>query len=259
MRIVTYNVLGLQGYPPGEALSDVGSFGGEAHIDHYVGVFKELDADILALEEGVTAAMMKGIAQRLEYHLATFASPTAFPGHVLSRYPILESRTFSHFDPGVEVVPFSRTAGAALLSMGEERVWVVVVHLHPGDVAMREREAGLLKGQLEKLMEVAKRILVLGDFNCDVEEQMHGDLKALGFANAMETVGGGVQLTMDTVGVGQQRIDHIYASPALKAGLRSAEVIRRPGFRHDGPQVEGLWVHSDHLPVMAELAVKSAE
>jgi len=254
MRVVTYNVLGLQGYPPGEALDEVGSFGAEAHLAHFAGVFSELNADILALEEGVTAPMMKGLAQRLGYHLATFASPTAYPGHVLSRYPILLSQTFSHFDPAVDVVPFSRTAGAALLDVDGESVWVVVVHLHPGDVAMREREAGLLRIKLGELMRTSSRVLVVGDFNCDLEERLHADLKGLGFVNAMEAAGGGVQLTMDTVGVGQWRIDHIYASAALAPGLRGAEVVRSPGFRHDGPQVSGLWVHSDHLPVVAELA-----
>jgi endonuclease/exonuclease/phosphatase family metal-dependent hydrolase len=252
MRVATYNVLGLQGYPPGEALEAVGSCGSEAHIDHFVKVFAELDADILGLEEGVTAPMMKGISQRLGYHLATFASPTAYPGHVLSRYPILQSRVFSHFDPAVDVVPFSRTAGAALLDINGEQVWFVVIHLHPGDVAMREREADLLKGHVEDLMVMSQRVVVVGDFNCDIEERVHGHLKGLGFVNAMEGAGGGVELTMDTVGIKQLRIDHIYASPLLAEGLQSAEVIRSAGFRHDGPQVAGLWVHSDHLPVAAE-------
>ena len=132
MRVVTYNVLGLQGYPPGEALEALGSFGGDAHIDHFAGVFAQLNADILALEEGVTAPMIKTIARQLEYHTATFASPTAYPGHVLTRYPILESQTFSHFNSAAEVVPFSRTAGAALLDVDGKTMWVVVVHLHPG-------------------------------------------------------------------------------------------------------------------------------
>ncbi len=252
MRVVTYNVLGLQGYPPGEALEAVGSFGSEAHIDHFVKVFAELDADILGLEEGVTAPMMKGIAQKLGYHLATFASPTAYPGHVLSRYPILQSRVFSHFDPAVDVVPFSRTAGAALLDVNGEQVWFVVIHLHLGDVAMRERESDLLKGHVEQLMTLAERMVVVGDFNCDIEERVHGHLKGLGFVNAMESADGGVELTMDTVGISQLRIDHIYASPVLAPRLQGAQVIRSPGFRHDGPQVAGLWVHSDHLPVVAE-------
>ena len=66
IRIITYNVLGLQGYPPGDALEALGSFGGDAHIDHFAGVFMQLNADILALEEGVAALMIKTIAQRLE-------------------------------------------------------------------------------------------------------------------------------------------------------------------------------------------------
>jgi endonuclease/exonuclease/phosphatase family metal-dependent hydrolase len=252
MRVVTYNVLGLQGYPPGEALEALGNFGSDAHLDHFVKVFAELDADILGIEEGVTAPMMKEIAQKLGYHLATFASPTAYPGHVLSRYPIMQSRVFSHFDPTVEVVPFSRTAGAALLDVNGEPVWFVVIHLHPSDVAMREREADLLKGHIEELMKLSERMVVVGDFNCDLEERMHGHLKGLGFVNAMESAGGGVELTMDTVGIKQLQIDHIYASPVLAARLQSAQVVRSPGFRHDGPQVAGLFVHSDHLPVVAE-------
>ena len=120
---------------------------------------------------------------------------------------------------------------------------------------MREREAELLRVKLDELMRISPRVLVLGDFNCDLDERLHTDLKRLGFANAMEAAGGGVQLTMDTVGIGQWRIDHIYASAVLAAGLHSAEVVRSAGFRHDGPQVSGLWVHSDHLPVAAELAI----
>ncbi len=254
MRVVTYNVLGLQGYPPRESLDEVGSFGTEAHLDHFAGVFSELNADILALEEGVTAPRMKVVAQRLGYHLASFATPTAYPGHVLSRYPIVLSQAFSHFDPAVDVVPFSRTAGAALLDVHGELIWVVVVHLHPGDVAMREREAELLRIKLGELMQISPRVLVLGDFNCDLDERLHTDLKGLGFVNAMEAAGGGVQLTMDTFGVGQCRIDHIFDSEVVELVLHNAEVVRSPGFRHNGPQVAGLWVHSDHLPVVAELA-----
>jgi len=256
MRIVTYNVYGLQGYPAQEASRDMGELGSEDRIDHFVKVFAELDADIIGIEEGVTAPMMKKIEQRLDCHLATFASPTAFPGHVLSRYPILQSRTFSHFDPTVELVPFSRTAGAALLDVDGEQVWVVVIHLHPGDVAMREREADLLKEHVEELMPVAEQVVVVGDFNCDVEERVHEHLKGLDFVNAMAEVGGGVQLTMDTVGINEWRIDHIYASAALAARLQHAMVVRGAGFRDDGPQVEGLWVHSDHLPVVAEFAIE---
>ena len=254
MRIGTYNVLGLRGQPHEEAVAVIGEPGNEANVAHYVEVFGSLDCDVLALQEGVAVRTMQRIARGLGRYLATMPSPIAFPGHVLSRWPILESRTFSHLDPAEDTPPYSRTAGAALLAVGRERLWVFNLHLHPGDVAMREREAEILGELLPGLEGVTDRVIVLGDFNCPVEEAVHGLLAARGYVNSMATVGGGIQLTMDTVGIGRHRIDHIYVSPALADRLRRAEVVRRPGFRHDGPQVPGLWVHSDHLPVLAELA-----
>ena len=82
---------------------------------------------------------------------------------------------------------------------------------------------------------------------------MHEYLRELGFVNAMEQVGGGIQATMDTVGIQTHYIDHLYFSPQLATHLVAAHVVRSDGFRHDGPQAEGCWVHSDHLPVVAEI------
>ena len=69
----------------------------------------------------------------------------------------------------------------------------------------------------------------------------------------MQEVGGGLQWTMDSVGIKKHKIDHIYVSQALISRLIKAQVVRDEGFRHNGPQVEGLWVYSDHLPVIVEL------
>ena len=107
MRIATYNVLGLTGYPPQEALPEIGPLGSEKHIEHFVRVFTELDSDIIALQEGVAVRQIQQVAKRMGYFLATHPSPIAWPGHVLSRFPILESRTFSHADPCVDVPPLA--------------------------------------------------------------------------------------------------------------------------------------------------------
>lgn len=253
MRIATYNVLGLTGYPAEEAAKELGAAGGETHTAHFAAVFARLQCDIIALQEGVAARTMQKVAKKMGYYLATLPSPIAWPGHVLSRYPMAESRTFSHMVPGDEVPPFSRTAGAVLLEMGGERVWVVDVHLHPGDVELRAREGEILRSRVDELMAGSEHIIVLGDFNSEIDEAVHAHLRDLGFANAMQQVGGGIAATMDTVGIRTHYIDHIYCSPSLAPKLQTARVIRDAGFRHDGPQAEGLWVHSDHLPVVAEL------
>ena len=46
---------------------------------------------------------------------------------------------------------------------------------------------------------------------------------------------------------------HLYFSSDMAERLITAEVVRLPGFRLEGPQLEDVWVHSDHLPVVAEL------
>jgi len=254
MRIGTYNVLGLTGYPAEESRQEIDGVGSEKNIAHFTRVFSELKCDVLGLEEGVAAGHMQKIASGLGRHLATFPSPIAWPGHVLSRFPVVESRTLSHVVADDSLPRFSRTAGAALLEIdADTSLWYVVLHLHPGIVELRNVEADIIRDKLNELLTVTDHVIVVGDLNCEIEERLHQNLKEMQFANAMETAGGGIQLTMDTVGINGHAIDHIYLSPSIAGRLRSAEVVRQPGFRHDGPQAAGVWVHSDHLPVVAEL------
>ena len=246
MRVGTYNVLGITGFPKDTAAAVLGGPASAERIAHYVDVFSQLETDILHLEEGVTLRMAQQLADGMGLYVATFASPMAWSanglghgctGHVLSRFPILESRTFSHHPP-VEAelegrprvgvggglseggTPFSRTAGAALLDVGGGvMLWAVTLHLHPGDVPMRVEEAKLVAKKIPELQAVTPHVLVCGDFNCTIDEAVHDVLKELGFVNALDTVGGGCQQpTMDTLGIRPtlQAIDHIYCtySPA---------------------------------------------
>ena len=95
-------------------------------------------------------------------------------------------------------------------------------------------------------------MVVLGDCNAQLPEAIHERLAARGFVNAMARSGGGVGPTMDTAGVTPKAIDHIYVDPRLAGRLSGASVVREPGFRLDPPAPVGAWVHSDHLPVLAE-------
>ncbi len=254
MKIGTYNVLGLTGYPPMEAEACIGPPGAASNRDHFTRVFAGLECDILALQEGVPVRAMQAIARAINFGLATFPSPLNWPGHVLSRYPILESRVFSHADPSEETPPFSRCCGAALLELEPgAALWVVGLHLHPHDPEFRGREADILKERLQELQAVTKDVIVMGDFNSQVDERVHRNLKGMGYSNAMESVGGGIQATIDTAGLDPHCVDHIYCSPSVAPHLESASVVRDPGFRHDGPQETGAWSHSDHLPVVAQL------
>ncbi|MCX7706752.1 MAG: hypothetical protein N2204_01920 [Anaerolineae bacterium] len=101
----------------------------------------------------------------------------------------------------------------------------------------------------------ADHAIVLGDFNCAPHEQIHTDLLARGFVNALAAANDGIQATYDATGVKTFPVDHIYLGPSLAKSLIRAWVVRDPGFWHQGPLPPGAWVHSDHLPVIAELGL----
>lgn len=195
---------------------------------------------------------MRRIAERLNRHLASFPSPTAYPGYLLSRYPITESRVFSHPGPGAGAGPYSRSAGAARI--GGQTLWVVAIHLHPQDRALRQREAQVLTAHLGAMAAADRPTVVLGDCNSPVEEALHQMLLGRGFVNAMGAVGGAIAPTVDTHGVRTAAIDHRYVSGPVGPALTNARVVRDPGFRSGATAEPGAWVHSDHLPVVADLA-----
>lgn len=255
MRIVTWNVLGLTGYPSEFAQQDIGRPGSDSNAEHFADIFDRFDADLIALQEGVSHSVAQTVARRMGRFLATVPSPGAWPGHVLSRFPLHESRVFSHTVAAKETPPFSRTAGATRVTIDADHpLWLVNVHLHPGEVELRRQEGDILRRRLGELIRDGDPAIVVGDFNCDVDEAVHGHLRKLGFLNAMATAGGGLQLTMDTAGIRPWKIDHIYVSPDLGGLLTDAFVERGAGFRTDPPRGDGVWDHSDHLPVVADLA-----
>jgi endonuclease/exonuclease/phosphatase family metal-dependent hydrolase len=256
MRIGTYNVQGLRGYPQAEASPILGEAEGDGAAAHFSGVLGALGCDILGLQEGPSHRQMQRIALAMQVNLATFPSPLRWPGQLLTRYPIRESRVFSHPTPSSEMEPFSRSAGAALLDLPDgSRLWVLLVHLHPRLPGLRVQEAEIVSVRAQRLLAEADHLVVLGDFNCEVHEAIHTQLQGLGLLNVMQA-GGGLAPTRPSVGPAEHAIDHIYISASLQPSLTHAHVVRSVGFCSKETQREGLWVHSDHLPVIAELEIR---
>lgn len=254
MRICTYNVQGLRGYPPEVAAAALGDPEGPAAAAHFSRLFASLGCDLLAVQEGPSAVQMGRIAASLRYQLARFPSPLYWPGYLLTRYRIIQTRAFTRWRPLADRWPFSRMAGMTLLELPDRnRLLVVALHLHPRHERIRQEEAVLVRAQLDAWLPSADHAVVLGDFNCAPHEQIHIDLRARGFINALAAADGGIQPTYDATGEKTFPVDHIYLSPLLAKGLARAWVVRDPGFWHPGPLPPGAWLHSDHLPVITEI------
>lgn len=254
MRIATYNVQGLRGFPPGAAARTLKHPDDPVAAAHFARVFQSLGCDVLALQEGPGAPQMHRIATLLGYRMAGFSSPLHWPGYLLTRYRILAARTFSRWRPLADRWPFSRMGGLALLEMDDEsRLLVIALHLHPRHERIRRAEAEIVWRHLAAHLPGSDHAVVLGDFNCLTHEPIHAGLRELGFVNALEVSSGGIQPTHDTTGAVAYPVDHIYLSRSLAVRLVRARAVRDPGFWHNGPLPAGVWLHSDHLPVVAEV------
>lgn len=254
MRIGTYNVQGFRGCPPEAAAQTLRHPDDEAAGAYFARVFAALRCDILAVQEGPSARQMHRIAGLLGYQMAGFSSPLRWPGYLLSRYPILDARTFSRWRPLADRWPFSRMGGAAHLHLAEgSRLLVIMFQLNPHHERVRRAEAAFVRERLAELMPACEHAIVLGDFNCDSQGLIHRHLHELGFVNAMAATDHSIQSTYDSLGLKSSALDHIYLSLALAARLVRAEVIRAPGFWHNGPLSPGGWLPSEHLPVVAEV------
>lgn len=253
MRIGSYNMLCFEGWPLEASKRDLGEMNDPRRVEYFAGVIRALQCDIFSLQEGTSVEYMKQIAKLLNVNLAAFPSATRFCGGVFTSYGILESRVFSQCGPEGRNAPFSRFGGAALVQHDQELIWIVDIHTNPHTEEMRQLEAGVLARQLEQLVATGHEIAVMGDFNSPVTGCVHDAVRSFGLINAKERCGGLEPTATDKQGVGKSTIDHIYLSAGLASRLRSAKVVSDPGYRLQGPMEEGVWVNSDHLPVIIDL------
>lgn len=243
LRIGTYNVYLFQGWPEDQAAKVLGSADDPRRLSHFTSVLSSLGCDILAIQEGASVDKMRQLAQRLNVNLAAFPSATVYTGGVFTGYSIVESRTFNQAGPRGVNEPFSRFGGAALLDIEGRLLWVVNIHAHAHSEEMRAQEAVVLGRQLDGLLQVTPHVVVLGDFNSRVGAPIHRSLLDRGLRNALEI----------RSSTGLAPIDHIYVSETLVPYVRLGWVVSDPGFRLPGAAGPGVWVNSDHLPVIVEI------
>jgi endonuclease/exonuclease/phosphatase family metal-dependent hydrolase len=252
VRVATYNLRLLRGYPDEAGSRALGSASGERANEAFTRALAALDCDLIAVQEGPASARMRAIADALGMHSAAFASPRRWPAYLASVYPIESSvRFFSDaHDAGADPA-FSRAGGAARLRLPSGRpLLAVVVHLHPHDAQLRRVEADLCLDRLDAWRSCDDDdAIVLGDFNSVPPETLHDGLVARGFDNAMLAANG--RLARTRLDARQPTAcDHIYLSPRLAASLRRCNVVDEGAFGlSDGRD----WAYSDHVPVVAEL------
>lgn len=201
--VMTYNIQ--------EANDDFGERSYRQQLD----LIRQVDPDILALQESDSARVslnnndyVRYYAGKLGYH--SYFGPATVTGTygtaILSKYPLENTRTVFTFSDQDEI----GTAEAEILIAGE-RFTVYNVHPDGSDTAMLVWAETLLERSREK-----SRVIALGDYNLRDYEDAYQLIDGV-YINAWTSVYPS-QISPDGTDMsGENRIDHIFFSPDLKA------------------------------------------
>ncbi len=241
IRVLSWNVHGLRGAD------------GRRDAARVAEVIRACAPDVAGLQEVGAPASPDGpgrAADALAALTGLFLAfgPTLPPVHgyaygnaVLSRWPILATRTYDLSVPGREPRCALR---ADVAPGGEGRAHVFSAHLGLDWRERRRQAAQLLSADVLRDTALAYPLVLVGDFNSlsrrsAVPRWLRRELTdcALAMGDAGPTFPARFPLL---------RLDHVYVSSAFT--VRAAEVVRTPAARSA----------SDHLPVVVELELSPA-
>jgi endonuclease/exonuclease/phosphatase family metal-dependent hydrolase len=212
LRILTYNI--QQGY----------SEDGRKNYDGQLNLIRNVDADIIGLQESDTNRIANGnsdvvryFADRLDAY--SYYGPKTVVGTfgiaLLSKYPIENPRTFYMYSAGEQTATIE-----AQITVGDRAFNVYVTHLGNGGPIVQQ----------EAILEVVQEkdnVVLMGDFNFRPDtEQYRLTTEMLVDSWLLRWPGGNADQGIDPA----SRIDHIFVSPGTV--VAGSEYIASPASDH---------------------------
>jgi endonuclease/exonuclease/phosphatase family metal-dependent hydrolase len=216
LRVLTYNI--QQGY----------SEGGVRYYEGQLELIRDLDADLIGLQESDTARFSGGNADVVRtfadgLEMYSYYGPRTVTGTfgiaLLSRYPIRNPRTFYMYSSGEQTAAIE-----AEISVGGVDYLVLVTHLGNGGPLIQQQQV------LERLSG-RQNVVAMGDFNFDNDSEQYA-LTTQTLEDAWVLAGSPASpgLNLDHL------IDHIFVSPGTQ--VASARYISSPASDHPALVVE---------------------
>ena len=237
-RIATYNIHKSRGLD------------GRVRPQRIVEVLRELDADLIALQEVVSRKgsvpeedQARYFAEQLGYYFALGENRThdggAYGNVILTRLPIQNLHNYDISAAGRE----RRGCLRADVRVGETLLHIFNVHLGTAFFERRQQARKLLGEEILEGREMVGKRIVLGDFN-EWSRGLASRLFATRFEVAEPLRHLGRSRTYPCV-LPFLHLDHIYFDPLLRLNRLTLHKTRN------------ALLASDHLPLVADLALRS--
>jgi endonuclease/exonuclease/phosphatase family metal-dependent hydrolase len=212
MKILTYNI--RQGYSD----DDLKNYDGQLDL------IREVDADIVGLQESDTNRIANGNADIVRYFaeqldLYTYFGPKTVTGTfgiaLLSKVPIENARTFYMYSEGEQTATIE-----ALVTVSGQTFNVYVTHLGNGGPMIQQQ-------QILEVVEGKENLILIGDFNFRPYEQQYAlTTGSLDDAWIVRWPGGNHEQGIDP----DERIDHTFLTPGTT--VEESEYIADPASDH---------------------------
>lgn len=215
LKIMTYNI--QQGYDKA----------GQKGFTQQLELFREIDADIIGLQESDTARIAGGNADIVKYFadqldMYSYYGPSTVTGTfgiaLLSKYPLVNPKTFYMYSTGEQTATIE-----AQISVGGKVFTVFVTHLGNGGPIFQQED-------VMKVVKEKENVLIMGDFNFRPETDSYQiTTDVLEDSWLLKWPQGNANQGIDPM----RRIDHIFISP--DSGVNVTDSTYLPGPQSDHP------------------------
>lgn len=246
LRTITYNVLACMGWakekggpkPPREQMPRL-----------FAEALDAFEPDVITFQESPGEAVVEEIAGHLGMNSTFFHSGESWPGALITRLEILESKNCPIGGGKRPDDLFTRHWGRAVLRAPFGELILHSAHLHPGDNAVRTREVTEMIEAMKPDFESGKSLILQGDLNHTPQKSMYAQWTDAGLVDTFASVGVGQPNTIRADNPGAQ-IDYVWAYGPIAKHARETRVLFEHPFRTDPDDPKSMAL-SDHLPVLA--------
>jgi endonuclease/exonuclease/phosphatase family metal-dependent hydrolase len=247
LRLLTYNIHNLRGYPD-ELAAKQWQVNPREKLDLQLRAFGMLDPHVASLQECFHDKKLQlELVEQLGYRGSFF--PASYHWHcagaILSRYPLLDSVNLTFFELN-EKVKMKRYLGRSLIRLpGGQEILIYGGHYDPEP----EDELALIE-QIYQIDQALQRPMIwMGDWNMERSHPLYHRFKKMGLVDTSVHLGLPDKTTTLT-DLGRGGIDYIFCTRDIIDRLESIEIVNQGAATLDS-NTSGSIAASDHLPVLA--------
>jgi endonuclease/exonuclease/phosphatase family metal-dependent hydrolase len=268
LRVMTWNVHYFVPVAVDEHGKTVAAAGGASSVvDGIVMAARRHDLDAIALQEATPRKHVMEAARRLGWQVRWFRGgwtgdgwKQGFPGAILTRLPILESRDRPDLAPYSVDDTFSRTLGEVIVIHRGKPVVLMTAHMLPSwqnTTEIRLREIAAIERASSRHLRQNRSVIVMTDANHQPDTPEYLAWGKAGFVDAYLASGGDPEagLTSPSTSL-TERIDYIWVAGQLANQIVESHPLTDSEFHIDRDRSVDTAL-SDHVPVICILRTVS--